>query len=138
MQNIVTGGYFIVIPQKVYAIPNLSPRAMLVFGIILSLSNGKNGYCYGANAYIADLMNVSERTVSGCIAELKKHDLIKVEVGMNKETRTLYRRITTFWTKSEQQKATTQKGAKLKTKSIEPEWFEDYLKELDSEEENRA
>jgi hypothetical protein len=137
MNNNQSGGYFIVIPQKVYGMTNLSPRAMLVFGAILSLSNGKNGYCYAANAYISDLMNVSERTVSGCIAELKKMDLIKVEVGMNKETRTLYRRITTFWTKSEQQKATTQKGASLKTKSIEPEWFQDYLNELE-EEEKRA
>jgi hypothetical protein len=137
MNNNQSGGYFIVIPQKVYGMTNLSPRAMLVFGAILSLSNGKNGYCYAANAYISDLMNVSERTVSGCIAELKKMDLIKVEVGMNKETRTLYRRITTFWTKSEQQKATTQKGALLKTKSIEPEWFQDYLNELE-EEEKRA
>lgn len=130
MKNNETGGYFIMIPQAVYGNKDISPRAALVFGLILSLANGKTGFCYAANKYLADLMNVSERTISGCLAELKREKLITIQVGMNKETRTIYRRITTFWTKPKPTNKTTKKTA------TEPEWLNEYLEELKREEES--
>ena len=130
MKNNETGGYFIMIPQAVYGNKDISPRAALVFGLILSLANGKTGYCYAANKYLADLMNVSERTISGCLAELKREKLITIQVGMNKETRTIYRRITTFWTKPKPVSKTAKKTA------TEPEWLNEYLEELKREEES--
>ena len=130
MKNNETGGYFIMIPQAVYGNKDISPRAALVFGLILSLANGKTGYCYAANKYLADLMNVSERTISGCLAELKREKLITIQVGMNKETRTIYRRITTFWTKPKPTNKSTKKTA------TEPEWLNEYLEELKREEES--
>ena len=130
MKNNETGGYFIMIPQAVYGNKDISPRSALVFGLILSLANGKTGYCYAANKYLADLMNVSERTISGCLAELKRQKLINIQVGMNKETRTIYRRITTFWTKP---KPVSKSSKKIAT---EPEWLGEYLEELKREEES--
>ena len=130
MRDNETGGYFIMIPQAVYGNKDLSPRAALVFGLILSLANGKTGYCYAANKYLADLMNVSERTISGCLAELKKHKMIHVEIGMNRETRTMYRRITTFWTKPKPASKSSKRVA------AEPEWLGNYLEELKREEES--
>jgi hypothetical protein len=134
--EIEKGSYFIVIPVDVYEIEGLSPRAMVVFGLILSLTGNKDGYCVASNGYMAEILKVSERTISGCIAELKQHKLIAVEVGQSKQTRTLYRRITTFWTAKKAYK--TREQEKKRPRSVEPEWFEDYLKRFDDEDEARA
>ena len=76
MKNTINGGYFVIIPQLVYGNKNISARSALVFGLIVSLATGKNAYCYASNAYMAELLNVSERTISSSIAELKAEQLI--------------------------------------------------------------
>jgi hypothetical protein len=91
------GGYFLIIPQGVYT-EKINPRSMLVFGVILSLANARNGWCYASNNYIGELLDVSGRTISDCIAELKKKRLIYVEVGKNNQTGNVYRRMKTYWT----------------------------------------
>ena len=125
MKNEVNGGYFVIIPQLVYGNKNISPRSALVFGLIVSLATGKNAYCYASNSYMAELLNVSERTISSCIAELKAEQLIDVKVSMNQQTRNVYRRITTFWSRP------LKKQAYNTPKKTEPEWFEGYIKQLD-------
>lgn len=50
----------------------------LVYGVILSLANNK-GYCYASNEYISEKVNLSKRTITKSIGELKKVNYIRVE-----------------------------------------------------------
>jgi biotin operon repressor len=130
MENDVTVGYYIVIPQEVYL--SVNPTTALVYGVIMSIVNYRNGACYASNEFIGDRIKISKRTVSDCVRTLKNEGFIKVEVSQNKETGLNYRKITPISTLITLQQA---KAEKMKTKkkgqAIEPEWFDDYLKELE-------
>ena len=63
--------------------PNLSPRAKLLYGYIVSLSQ-KNGYCYATNAFFISKLKVSERTVTRTLTELRKAKLISSTWGTRK------------------------------------------------------
>lgn len=56
----------------------LSSTEKLVYGVILALSNHK-GYCYASNEYIAKRVNLSKRTITKAIGELKKANYIRIE-----------------------------------------------------------
>lgn len=63
--------------------PNLSPRAKLLYGYIVSLSQ-QNGYCYATNAFFIEKLKVSERTVTRTITELRSAKLISSTWGARK------------------------------------------------------
>lgn len=67
-------------------IPNLSPRAKLLYGYIVSLSQ-QNGYCFATNAFFVKKLSVCERTVTRMITELKKFNLISCKRGSTKNGR---------------------------------------------------
>lgn len=50
----------------------------LVYGVIKALSNNK-GYCYASNDYISKKVNLSKRTISKSISNLRKANYIRVE-----------------------------------------------------------
>ena len=50
----------------------------LVYGIIKALSNNL-GYCYASNDYISKKVNLSKRTISKSISNLRKANYIRVE-----------------------------------------------------------
>lgn len=50
----------------------------LVYGIIGVLANTK-GYCYASNDYISKKVNLSKRTISKSISNLRKANYIRVE-----------------------------------------------------------
>lgn len=66
--------------------PNLSPRAKLLYGYIVSLSQ-QNGYCFATNAFFMKKLSVCERTVTRTITELKKFNLISCKWGQSKNGR---------------------------------------------------
>jgi len=70
--------FYAVIPYFILTDKKLSPTAKLVYGEISALAN-KEGYCFASNAHIAEIFNISARTVSRIITKLKKrrHILIK-------------------------------------------------------------
>lgn len=78
--------YYINIPQKV-AEAKISFGAKVLYGQINRLSS-KEGYCYASNKYLGGLLNVSERTVSRMIGELKQSNFIvskeTIEDGLTK------------------------------------------------------
>ena len=66
--------HYLKLNSNLVEIPNLSPRAKLLYGYIVSLSQ-QNGYCFATNAFFMKKLSVCERTVTRTIAELKKFNL---------------------------------------------------------------
>ena len=50
----------------------------LVYGVIIALTNNL-GYCYASNDYIFKKVNLSKRTITKSISNLKKANYIRVE-----------------------------------------------------------
>ena len=50
----------------------------LVYGVIKALSNNL-GYCYASNDYISKKVNLSKRTITKSISNLRKANYIRVE-----------------------------------------------------------
>jgi DNA-binding Lrp family transcriptional regulator len=118
--------YYIVITHTVYANNDLTASCKITYGLILSLSQ-KDGYCYAENAYIAETLNISVRTVQYHLTELQKHRLIVV-----RHTKSGVRRITTIDTRVNI-KQSTKKPVALKKQvknATEPDWMDEYLTEL--------
>ena len=56
-------------------------------GLITTLSM-QEGFCFASNRYLSNLMKVSRRTITSCIASLRKKNYIRVESEPN--TRRIY------------------------------------------------
>ncbi len=50
----------------------------LVYGVIKTLTNNL-GYCYASNNYIAQKVNLSKRTITNSIRNLKQANYIRIE-----------------------------------------------------------
>ena len=50
----------------------------LVYGVIKALTNNK-GFCYASNDYISKKVNLSKRTITKSISNLRKANYIRVE-----------------------------------------------------------
>ena len=59
---------FIIIPESIYRDERLSPRAVLLYGLVLSLS--QNGFCWANNRFFAERLGVSKDRVSRIVSEL--------------------------------------------------------------------
>lgn len=72
--------YYAIIPASVRYDKNLSPNSKLLYGEITALSNEK-GYCWANNAYFSHLYDVSNRTITNWVNELKKagHIIVNYE-----------------------------------------------------------
>jgi len=64
------------IPLRVARDKNISPTAMKLFAIISSL-NQNNKTCFAGNAYLAEILDVTTRKISGAVQELIKNNYIK-------------------------------------------------------------
>lgn len=71
--------YYVVIPASVRYCKALKSNEKLIFGEITCLCNQK-GYCWASNNYFADLFQISNRTVSRYINNLKDQDFITVNI----------------------------------------------------------
>ena len=78
--------HYLKLNSNLVEIPNLSPRAKLLYGYIVSLSQ-QNGYCFATHAFFMKKLSVCERTVSRTITELKKFNLIACKWGPSKNGR---------------------------------------------------
>ena len=68
----------IVIESSIVKSNSINSTDKLVYGIIKALTNNI-GYCYASNDYIAKKINLSKRTISKSISNLKKANYIRVE-----------------------------------------------------------
>ena len=51
----------------------------LIYWIIKALSNNL-GYCYASNDYISQKVNLSKRTISKSISNLRKANYVRIEI----------------------------------------------------------
>ena len=68
----------IVIESSIVKSNSINSTDKLVYGIIKALTNNL-GYCYASNDYISKKINLSKRTVSKSISNLRKANYIRVE-----------------------------------------------------------
>ena len=68
----------IVIESSIVKSNSINLTDKLVYGIIKALTNNL-GYCYASNDYISKKINLSKRTVSKSISNLRKANYIRVE-----------------------------------------------------------
>ena len=68
----------IVIESSIVKSNSINSTDKLVYGIIKALTNNL-GYCYASNDYISKKINLSKRTISKSICNLKKANYIRVE-----------------------------------------------------------
>ena len=68
----------IILDDSIVKSNKINSTEKLVYGVILSLANNK-GYCYASNDYISDKVNLSKRTITNAISELKRANYIRVE-----------------------------------------------------------
>ena len=71
-------GQFIVIPRILFRDKNLSKTDIDVLSLIISLAL-KDEYCYANNKYLADYINMSERTITDSLSKLKGLNYIFVK-----------------------------------------------------------
>lgn len=68
----------IVIDDSIVKSNFINSTDKLVYGVIKALANNK-GYCYASNDYISKKVNLSKRTITKSISELKNANYIRVE-----------------------------------------------------------
>ena len=68
----------IVIESSIVKSNSINSTDKLVYRIIKALTNNL-GYCYASNDYISKKINLSKRTVSKAISNLKRANYIRVE-----------------------------------------------------------
>ena len=87
MNNDKTNLKYVEVPVVVLLDEDLSTTTKLLMGLITTLSM-QEGFCFASNRYLSNLMKVSRRTITSCIASLRKKNYIRVESEPN--TRRIY------------------------------------------------
>ena len=87
MNNDITNLKYVEVPVVVLLDEDLSTTTKLLMGLITTLSM-QGGFCFASNRYLSNLMKVSRRTITSCIASLRKKNYIRVESEPN--TRRIY------------------------------------------------
>lgn len=73
----MTESSYINIPSKLLLDSTIPSNAKILYGQIKSLTY-KDGYCFATNKYLAQLNNLSIRTISSLISILTKKEYIKI------------------------------------------------------------
>lgn len=68
----------IVLDDSIVKSNSINSTDKLVYGVIKALSNNL-GYCYASNDYISKKVNLSKRTITKSISNLRKVNYIRVE-----------------------------------------------------------
>ena len=87
MNNDITNLKYVEVPVVVLLDEDISTTTKLLMSLITTLSM-QEGFCFASNRYLSNLMKVSRRTITSCIASLRKKNYIRVESEPN--TRRIY------------------------------------------------
>ena len=68
----------IVLDDSIVKSISINSTDKLVYGVIKALTNNL-GYCYASNDYISKKVNLSKRTISKSISNLRRANYIRVE-----------------------------------------------------------
>lgn len=80
-----------VIPARVRDDRNLRPNAKLLYGELSALAQAE-GYCWASNAYLAELFDLSPKTVESLLRQLRDRRHIQIEVERDPDTNEVLRR----------------------------------------------
>ena len=69
---------FIIIPESIYRDERLSPRAVLLYGLVQAFSKGR-GFCWASNAALAERLNVSKSCLSHLVSKLSSCGLVRLQ-----------------------------------------------------------
>ena len=69
----------IILDDSIVKSNKINSTDKLVYGVIKALANNL-GYCYASNDYIAQKVNLSKRTITNSIKNLKQANYIRVEI----------------------------------------------------------
>lgn len=83
--------YYAIITSEVRYSKDISDSAKLLYGEITALSN-KYGFAFPTNSYLANLYNVSERTIRRRLEELKKYNFVDVVLIRDSDTKEVLQR----------------------------------------------
>ena len=87
--------YYSILPAEVRYNNNLTANEKLLYSEITALT-GKTGECWASNEYFATLYNVTIRSIQRMISDLKKEQLIDIQLIKNQETNLVEKRIITL------------------------------------------
>jgi len=126
--------YYIHIPSHVYLNKDFTKHTQNLYGLLIALAY-KDGYCYATNNRLAEILEVSNSTISKSLQQLKQADLISVEINALNNFRKIMTKDTVNGLKvAKKENKAPIKASKTSTKAkIErfvPEWmaeFEDLL-----------
>lgn len=79
---------FIIIPESIYRDERLSPRAVLLYGLVLSLS--QNGFCWANNRFFAERLGVSERPCFAYCQRACRMRFVRLSPDPDSGTRRIY------------------------------------------------
>ncbi len=68
----------IVLDDSIVKSNSIGSTDKLIYGVIKALTNNL-GYCYASNDYISKKVNLSKRTISKSISNLRKANYIRIE-----------------------------------------------------------
>ncbi len=74
---------FIKVPINVLEDKRLSPNTKLLYGILLSLNSNKE-YSFATNKYLSNSLNISKRSITNMISDLKKIEYISIKYSDGK------------------------------------------------------
>lgn len=69
---------FLIVPKFIIKYDGLNYTEKMIYSLLLSLSNKKNGYSYATNETIANYFNLSIQTVQNAITHLKDIGFISI------------------------------------------------------------
>lgn len=123
--------YFITVPAHIYLNKELSRTTQNLYGLIISLSN-QQGYCYATNKTIAKMLNCSPSSISRGLQQLKKINVIKIELNNLGNNRKIYTVDTQNGIKKNKFRKSSFKN------SDEPAWLDEVLKEIETDWNNKS
>lgn len=86
-----TPNFFAILPSAVRYNPKLTARAVLLYALLTSLACA-DGAAYASNKYLADVLDVSERTAIRLIGELEAERYITTRYEYKNDTKEIARR----------------------------------------------
>lgn len=73
---------YLKIPKIIVDSKKICSSSKILYGYILLLCH-QNGYCYATNKFLAKTLNVTSRTITRLIKELKDSNFIKISYTEN-------------------------------------------------------
>jgi hypothetical protein len=80
---------FIIIPESIYRDERLSPRAILLYGLVRAFSN-ERGFCWASNAALAERLHVSKSRLSHLVSELHRYGFVRLQTDPETGVRHIY------------------------------------------------